>query len=276
MERGILYICPTPIGNLEDITLRTLRILEEVDLIAAEDTRHTVKLLNHFDIKKPLTSYHEHNIKEKGLELIEKLNMGQSIALVSDAGMPGISDPGQELIRDAIDEGIDVIALPGATASITALVISGLSTNKFIFEGFLSTKKKDRIKELESIRNYDKTTIVYEAPHRLLNLLEDMAEVLGDRRISISRELTKKYEETFRGTAAEALENFKISGVRGEFVLIVEGNLSENVDEIKEWDIIQLLKQYIDEGLTKKEAVKKVSEEYNIPKNLVYKTSINK
>ena len=276
MERGILYICPTPIGNLEDITLRTLRILEEVDLIAAEDTRHTVKLLNHFDIKKPLTSYHEHNINEKGLELIEKLNMGQSIALVSDAGMPGISDPGQELIRDAIDEGIDVIALPGATASITALVISGLSTNKFIFEGFLSTKKKDRIKELESIRNYDKTTIVYEAPHRLLNLLEDMAEVLGDRRISISRELTKKYEETFRGTAAEALENFKISGVRGEFVLIVEGNLSENVDEIKEWDIIQLLKQYIDEGLTKKEAVKKVSEEYNIPKNLVYKTSINK
>lgn len=274
MERGILYICPTPIGNLEDITLRTLRILEEVDLIAAEDTRHTVRLLNHFDIKKPLTSYHEHNIKEKGLELIEKLNKGENIALVSDAGMPGISDPGHELIRDAIDEGIEVIVLPGATASVTALVISGLPTKKFIFEGFLSSKRKDRIKELELIKDYDKTTIIYEAPHRLLDLLEDMADVLDNRRISISRELTKKYEETFRGTAVEALEKFKISGVKGEFVLIVEGKSNDNVDEIEELDIIKLLKQYIDEGFTKKEAVRKVSEEYNIPKNLVYKMSI--
>ncbi len=275
MERGILYICPTPIGNLEDITLRTLRTLEEVDLIAAEDTRHTVRLLNHFDIKKPLTSYHEHNIKEKGLELIEKLNKGENIALVSDAGMPGISDPGHELIRDAIDEGIEVIVLPGATASITALVISGLPTKKFIFEGFLSSKRKDRIKELEVIKDYDKTTIIYEAPHRVLDLLEDMADVLDNRRISISRELTKKYEETFRGTAVEALEKFKISGVRGEFVLIVEGKSNDNVDEIEELDIIKLLKQYIDEGFTKKEAVRKVSEEYNVPKNLVYKMSIN-
>lgn len=274
MERGILYICPTPIGNLEDITLRTLRTLEEVDLIAAEDTRHTVRLLNHFDIKKPLTSYHEHNIKEKGLELIEKLNKGENIALVSDAGMPGISDPGHELIRDAIDEGIEVIVLPGATASVTALVISGLPTKKFIFEGFLSSKRKDRIKELELIKDYDKTTIIYEAPHRLLDLLEDMADVLDNRRISISRELTKKYEETFRGTAVEALEKFKISGVKGEFVLIVEGKSNDNVDEIEELDIIKLLKQYIDEGFTKKEAVRKVSEEYNIPKNLVYKMSI--
>lgn len=274
MERGILYICPTPIGNLEDITLRTLRTLEEVDLIAAEDTRHTVRLLNHFDIKKPLTSYHEHNIKEKGLELIEKLNKGENIALVSDAGMPGISDPGHELIRDAIDEGIEVIVLPGATASVTALVISGLPTKKFIFEGFLSSKRKDRIKELELIKDYDKTTIIYEAPHRVLDLLEDMADVLDNRRISISRELTKKYEETFRGTAVEALEKFKISGVKGEFVLIVEGKSNDNVDEIEELDIIKLLKQYIDEGFTKKEAVRKVSEEYNIPKNLVYKMSI--
>jgi 16S rRNA (cytidine1402-2'-O)-methyltransferase len=227
MERGVLYICPTPIGNLEDITLRTIRILGEVDLVAAEDTRHTIKLLNHYDIKKPLTSYHEHNIKEKGTELIEKLSSGQNIALVSDAGMPGISDPGQELIRQAIDEGIEVIALPGATASITALVISGLSTEKFIFEGFLSSKKGERKKELAKIKEYTKTTIIYEAPHRLMNLLEDMEDILGDRQISISRELTKKYEETFRGTAPQALEKFKDSGVKGEFVIIVDGNHEE-------------------------------------------------
>ncbi|MDU5081332.1 16S rRNA (cytidine(1402)-2'-O)-methyltransferase [uncultured Tissierella sp.] len=272
MERGVLYICPTPIGNLEDITLRTIRILGEVDLVAAEDTRHTIKLLNHYDIKKPLTSYHEHNIKEKGTELIEKLSSGQNIALVSDAGMPGISDPGQELIRQAIDEGIEVIALPGATASITALVISGLSTEKFIFEGFLSSKKGERKKELAKIKEYTKTTIIYEAPHRLMNLLEDMEDILGDRQISISRELTKKYEETFRGTAPQALEKFKDSGVKGEFVIIVDGNHEEK--EVQEIDIGLLLEKYIDEGLTKKEAVKKVSEEYNVPKNLVYKESI--
>lgn len=273
MERGILYICPTPIGNLEDITLRTIRILGEVDLIAAEDTRHTIKLLNHYDIKKPLTSYHEHNIKEKGIELIEKLNEGKSIALVSDAGMPGISDPGQELIRQAIDEGIDVIALPGATASITALVISGLPTDKFIFEGFLSSKKGERKKELDKIKEYRKTTIIYEAPHRLINLLEDMVEILEDRKISISRELTKKYEETFRGTAAEALEKFTATGIKGEFVIIVDGNHEEK--EIEEIDIGQLLEKYISEGFTKKEAVKKVSEETGIAKNLVYKISID-
>lgn len=252
MNRGILYICPTPIGNLEDITLRTLRILEEVDLIAAEDTRHTVKLLNHFDIKKPLTSYHDHNIKEKGVELIERLNNGESIALVSDAGMPGISDPGQELIRDAIEEGVEVIGLPGATASITALVISGLSTEKFIFEGFLSSKKKARLEELGKIKDYDKTTIIYEAPHRLLSLLEDMKELLGDRKISISRELTKKYEETFRGTPAEALEKFKNSGVRGEFVIVIEGKPEEEEIPLEEIDIRELIQQYLDQGYRKK------------------------
>lgn len=273
MEKGILYICPTPIGNLEDMTLRTIRILREVDLIAAEDTRHSIRLLNHFDIKKPLTSYHEHNIREKGVELIEKLNSGQNIALVSDAGMPGISDPGQELIRQAIEEDIEVIALPGATASITALVISGLSTDKFIFEGFLSSKKRERIKELEIIKEYRKTTIVYESPHRLMNLLEDMVNILEDRKISISRELTKKYEETFRGTAANALEKFKESGVKGEFVIVIEGNHEEKI--IEEIDIEELLKRYIEEGMTKKEAVKRVSEETGVAKNLVYKMSID-
>ncbi len=272
MEKGILYICPTPIGNLEDITLRTIRVLGEVDLIAAEDTRHTIKLLNHYDIKKPLTSYHDHNIKEKGIELIEKLNLGQSIALVSDAGMPGISDPGEVLIRQAIDEGIEVICLPGATASITALVISGLSTEKFTFQGFLSSKKKDRIKELEEIKNYKKTTIIYEAPHRLMNLLEDMVHILGERQIAVSRELTKKYEETFRGTPKEALEKFQLTGVKGEFVIVIEGNQEEADRE--EIDIGLLLKKYLDDGFTKKEAIKKVSEEHNIPKNAVYKESL--
>lgn len=272
MEKGILYICPTPIGNLEDITLRTLRVLKEVDLIAAEDTRHSIRLLNHFDIKKPLTSYHEHNIREKGKELVYKMNMGESIALISDAGMPGISDPGQELIKEAIEEGIEVIALPGATASITALVISGLSTDKFIFEGFLSSKRKDRKNELMNIRDNKKTTIVYESPHRLLPLLEDMAYILETRKISISRELTKKYEETFRGTSAEALEKFKSDGVKGEFVIIVQGSSEEEI--VEDIDIDEKLREYIDLGLSKKEAIKKVSQEYGIPKNIVYKESL--
>lgn len=272
MERGKLYICPTPIGNLEDISFRTIRTLEEADLIAAEDTRHTIKLLNHYDIKKPLTSYHEHNIKEKGMELIEKLNNGTNIALVSDAGMPGISDPGEALIGAAIDEGIEVIVLPGATASITALVGSGLPTDKFIFEGFLSPKKNERVKELKRIKEYKYTTIIYEAPHRLLNLLEDMLDALGERKISISRELTKKYEETFRGTIDEALDYFRTSGVRGEFVLILEGNQEEEIEE--EVDIEFLLRKFIEEGMTKKEAVKKIAHEYGVAKNEVYRISV--
>lgn len=272
MEKGILYICPTPIGNLEDISLRTIRILGEVDLIAAEDTRHSIKLLNHFDIKKPLTSYHEHNIREKGLELINKLNNGQNIALISDAGMPGISDPGQELIREAIAENIGVTALPGATASITALVVSGLLTDRFTFYGFLSPKRKERRRELEDIGKSPYTNIIYESPHRLTGLLEDISYVLKDRRLSISRELTKKYEENFRGRAEEALEKFKESGIRGEFVIVIEGNLE--VEDIEEIDIIEKLKELLEEGLSKKEAVKKVSQEYGIPKNLVYSESL--
>ena len=272
MEKGKLYICPTPIGNLEDITLRTIRILGEVDLIAAEDTRHSIKLLNHLEIKNPLTSYHEHNMREKGIELINKLNKGINIALISDAGMPGISDPGQELIREAIEENIEVVALPGPTAAITALVISGLSTDKFIFNGFLSSKKKERRQELEEMKNNRSTTIIYESPHRLIDLLNDISSILGRRKLSISRELTKKYEETFRGTADEALEKFKESGVRGEFVIIVEGDFSER--EIEEIDIIEKLEELLEKGFTKKEAIKKVSQEYGIPKNQVYSKSL--
>ncbi len=270
--KGTLYICPTPIGNLEDITLRTLRVLEEVDLIAAEDTRHTIKLLNHYKIQKPLTSYHDHNIREKGPELIRKLEEGTNIGLVSDAGMPGISDPGQDLIKEALINGIEVIGLPGPSASITALVISGLSTDQFIFFGFLSSKKKERLSQLEDIKAYDKTTIVYEAPHRLLGLLEDMDKVLGPRQISVSRELTKKFEETFRGTPIQALEKFQVQGVKGEFVIVIEG-AKEDLDE--EIDIKEALLRYLEDNYTKKEAVKLVAEKYGLGKNEVYKASLD-
>lgn len=274
MEKGSLYICPTPIGNLEDITLRTLRILKEVDLIAAEDTRHTIKLLNHYEIKNPLISYHEHNKREKGNKLIGKLENGLNIALVTDAGTPGISDPGEDIISLAIDEGIDVVALPGATASITALVISGLPTDKFVFEGFLPSKKNDRIKELERLKTETRTIILYESPYRVVNLLEDMKKVFGNRKISISRELTKIYEETFRGTIDEGLNKFMEEKPRGEFILIVDGGDLIETDPYENISIKEHLKSYIDDGLTKKDAVKKVADLRDIPKNLVYKESI--
>lgn len=272
MDKGKLYICPTPIGNLEDITLRTLNTLKEVDLIAAEDTRHTIKLLNHYKIKKPLTSYHEHNIREKGIELIDKLIKGLNIGLVSDAGMPGISDPGQDLIRLAIDEDIQVVVLPGPTASIAALVASGLSTDKFVFEGFLSSKKKDRLKELQSLKDEKRTIIIYESPHRLLDSLKNMLDILGNRNIAIVRELTKMFEEVFRGSIEESLEKFSSQKIKGEFVLILEGNMEEDVEVYI--DIEEELLNYIKQGLSKKESVKRVSEEFNVAKNQVYQKSL--
>ncbi len=272
MDKGKLYICPTPIGNLEDITLRTLNTLKEVDLIAAEDTRHTIKLLNHYKIKKPLTSYHEHNIREKGIELIDKLIKGLNIGLVSDAGMPGISDPGQDLIRLAIDEDIQVVVLPGPTASIAALVASGLSTDKFVFEGFLSSKKKDRLKELQALKDEKRTIIIYESPHRLLDSLKNMLDILGNRNIAIVRELTKMFEEVFRGSIEESLEKFSSQKIKGEFVLILEGNMEEDVEVYI--DIEEELLKYIKQGLSKKESVKRVSEEFNVAKNQVYQKSL--
>lgn len=272
METGKLYICPTPIGNLEDITLRTLRILKEVDVIAAEDTRHTIKLLNHYEIKKPLTSYHEHNIKEKGIELIQRLKKGKNIALVSDAGMPGISDPGQELIGLAIEEDIEIIILPGPTASIAALVVSGLNTDKFVFEGFLSSRKKLRIDQLNSLKDEKRTMIIYESPHRVLDTLDNMLGTLGNRKIAIIRELTKIYEEIFRGTIEEGIKKFSSVKIKGEFCLIIEGNQEEDVELYI--DIEKELRKYIDQGLSKKESVKKVVEEFNLPKNKVYQKSL--
>ncbi|MCF6459448.1 16S rRNA (cytidine(1402)-2'-O)-methyltransferase [Clostridium sp. Cult3] len=275
MSEGILYICPTPIGNLEDITLRTLRALKEVDLIAAEDTRRTIKLLNHYEIKKPLISYHEHNKVEKGKILIEKLKEGVNIALVTDAGMPGISDPGEDMIRLAIENQIEPVVLPGATASITALVLSGLPTKKFVFEGFLPSKKKDRREELERLKTEERTIILYEAPHRLLALLKDMEAILGDRQLAIGRELTKIYEEVFRGSISDALRKFQEEKPRGEFVLVIKGAEISKEDPYQNISIREHLIMYMEEGLTKRDAVKKVADVRDIPKNLVYKESID-
>lgn len=273
MAKGKLYICPTPIGNLEDITIRTLRVLEEVDLIAAEDTRHSLKLLNHYDIKKPLTSYHEHNEREKGRELIEKLLQGTNIAQISDAGMPGISDPGETLIKLAIEEKIEVIALPGPTALITALVASGLDTRRFTFEGFLSSKKRDRLDRLKDLQANENTLIIYESPHRLKDSLKDILEIFGNRNIAVIRELTKVYEEIFRGDLVSSIERFERDAPRGEFVLVIEGKteISANV----EIDIEAELLKYIEEGYTKKASVKIVTEKHGLQKNKVYKKSLD-
>lgn len=274
-NKGTLFVCPTPIGNLEDITLRTIKVFKKVDIIAAEDTRHTIKLLNHYEIKKTLTSYHEHNKCEKGPVIVEKLINGQNVALVSDAGMPGISDPGEDLIGLAIAKDIKVVALPGATASITALVLSGFPTEKFVFEGFLPSKRKERISELKRLSTESRTMIFYESPHRLLYFLKDMKDVFGNRNISISRELTKIYEETFRGTIKEGIEAFE-DNRRGEFVIIVEGReVEEEVNSFTELSILEHIRAYMEEGLTKKDAVKVVASDRNLPKNVVYKESIN-
>lgn len=273
---GVLYLCATPIGNLEDLTLRCIRIIKEVDLIAAEDTRQTVKLLNHLEVKKPLVSYHEHNKAEKGRELVKRLLEGKSIALVSDAGMPAISDPGEDLVRLCIEQHIDVIAIPGATASLTALVVSGLPTRRFCFEGFLSTVKKERRERLAVLSKEPRTIILYEAPHRLKNTLEDIRESFGERRISVSRELTKKFEETKRGSIGEVIEFFRERDIKGEFVLVIEGiNEKELVDiEAKKWDNITVeehIKLYLRQGLDKKEAIMKVALDRKLPKKEIYK-----
>ena len=270
---GKLYICPTPIGNLEDITYRTLRILNEVDLIAAEDTRHSLQLLNHFDISKPLTSYHEHNKDSKGGYLITKLLEGENIALISDAGMPGISDPGQDIIAEAIENNIEIEVLPGATAFVTALVGSGMDTHKFVFEGFLDRDKKLRRKRLEEIKNEKRTIIFYESPHRLKETLKDMLKYLGNRKITVNRELTKKYQEIIRDDIETVIEIFNNREVKGEFVLIVEG-FSGEVEEIGKYDDLnerEYVIQLIEEGINKKDAIKIVCKDRKLKKDIVYK-----
>lgn len=270
---GKLYICPTPIGNLEDMTYRTIRILNEVDLIAAEDTRHSIKLLNYFEISKPLTSYHEHNKDSKGGYLINKLLEGENIALISDAGMPGISDPGEDIIKQAIEHNIDIEVLPGATASITALVGSGLETAKFAFEGFLDRDKKVRRNQLEELKEERRTIIFYESPHRLKDTLKDMLKVLGNRRIAVNREITKKYQEIIREDIETVINIFNEKEVKGEFVLIVEGFKGEKTVQNSYEDLTE--REYVitlmENGMDKKDAIKTVCKDRKLKKDVVYK-----
>ena len=270
---GKLYICPTPIGNLEDMTYRTVRILNEVDLIAAEDTRHSIKLLNHFEISKPLTSYHEHNKDSKGGYLINKLLDGENIALISDAGMPGISDPGEDIIKQAIEHNIEIEVLPGATASITALVGSGLETAKFAFEGFLDRDKKIRRNQLEELKEERRTIIFYESPHRLKDTLKDMLKILGNRKIAVNREITKKYQEIIREDIETVINVFNEKEVKGEFVLIVEGfkgekTVQNSYDDLNEREYVLAL---MESGMDKKDAIKTVCKDRKLKKDVVYK-----
>ena len=267
---GKLYIVATPIGNLEDITLRALRVLKEVDLIAAEDTRQTLKLLNHYEINKPLISYHRHNEETKSEILIEKLRNGENIALVSDAGTPGICDPGEEVIKKAIEDNIEVIPIPGACAMINALIVSGISTKEFEFLGFLPLYKKLRRQKLKEIENSSKTIIIYEAPHKMKTTLGDLKEILKDRKIVLARELTKIHEEFIRKSIDELLS--EIDTIKGEMILIIEGNKIDT-EECKNFDEISLedhYKLYEEKGLNKKEIIKQIAKDRNVNKNEIY------
>lgn len=272
---GKLYLCATPIGNLEDITYRVLRTLREVDLIAAEDTRNSIKLLNHFEIKTPMTSYHEYNKIEKAYQLVDKLREGKNIALITDAGTPGISDPGEELVRICREEGIEVTSLPGPAACITALTMSGLPTRRFAFEAFLPREKKERAAVLEQLRDETRTMIFYEAPHHLGKTLEELYEALGSRKISICRELTKRYEEVMSISIEEALVYYKENEPRGEYVLVVQGKSFEELQKEKQqsWESLSLAEHmavYEEQGIDRKEAMKLVAKDRGISKREVY------
>lgn len=272
---GTLTLCATPIGNLEDITYRVVRTLQEVDFIAAEDTRHTRKLLNHFDIRTRLISYHEHNKMEKGKELIELLKQGKNLALVTDAGTPGISDPGEEIVRQAIEAGITVTSAPGAVAGITALILSGQSTRRFIFEGFLPIDKKERKALLESLKTETRTTILYEAPHRLNKTLELLYEALGERSITITKELTKKFEFVHKTILSEAITYFKEIEPKGEFVLVLAGKDIKSLqeEEQKTWEEMSISEHmaiYTDKGIDEKTAMKQVAKDRGVSKRDIY------
>lgn len=272
---GKLYLCATPIGNLEDITYRVLRTLKEVDLIAAEDTRNSIKLLNHFEIKTPMTSYHEYNKIEKAYQLIDKLREGKNIALITDAGTPGISDPGEELVRICYEEGMEVTSLPGPAACITALTMSGLPTRRFAFEAFLPRDKKERADVLKQLANETRTMIIYEAPHHLVKTLEELYDTLGNRNIAICRELTKRYEEKMLMTLSESLDYYTEKEPRGEYVLILEGKTFEEIrkEEQKNWESMSLeehMAVYEQQGILRKEAMKLVAKDRGISRRDVY------
>lgn len=279
---GKLYLCATPIGNLDDITLRVLNTLKEVDLIAAEDTRHSIKLLNHFDIKTPMTSYHEYNKIDKARYLVTQLQQGVNIALVTDAGTPGISDPGEELVKQCYEAGIEVTSLPGPAACVTALTMSGLATRRFCFEAFLPVDKKERQWVLEELRRETRTIIVYEAPHHLIRTLKELSDVLGEkRRITICRELTKRYEEAYRATFEDALERFEAEEPKGECVIVIEGRSvgdiqREQQDSWEEMTLEQHMELYLNQGNDRKEAMKLVAKDRGISKRDVYQALLEK
>lgn len=270
---GKLYLVATPIGNLEDITLRALKVLKEVDLIAAEDTRHSLKLLNHFNISKPLISYHRHNEDVKTDILLKELKIGKNIALISDAGTPGISDPGEEIIRKCIEEGIKIVPIPGACAMVNALICSGIDTKEFTFLGFLPLNKKNRKIKLEEIKNSNKTIILYEAPHKISSTMKDLSEILKNRQIVLARELTKIHEEFIRGTAEELSKI--VEDIKGELVLIIEKNNEEKENHIFETlTLEEHYDLYEKQGYTKKEIIKKIAKDRNVNKNEIYKEFI--
>lgn len=278
---GKLYLCATPIGNLEDITYRVIRTLKEVDLIAAEDTRHSIKLLNHFEIKTPMTSYHEFNKITKAKVLIEKLQEGVNIALITDAGTPGISDPGEELVRQAYEANIEVTSLPGASACITALTLSGLGTRRFSFEAFLPSDKKEKQLILNQLKTETRTIILYEAPHRLVKTLRELYDALENRKITVIRELTKKYETVLCTTLSGAIEHFEQEDPKGEFVLVLEGRAFEEIKKAEEdnWlamPLEQHMTIYMEQGLSKKEAMKVVAADRGLSKREIYSQLLEK
>lgn len=277
---GVLYLCATPIGNLEDMTFRCVRVLKEADLIAAEDTRNSIKLLNHFEIRTPMTSYHEYNKIEKGHKLVEKLLAGKNIALITDAGTPGISDPGEELVKMCHEAGITVTAVPGPAACVTALTISGLPTRRFAFEAFLPTDKKELKRVLDEIKVETRTIVMYEAPHRLLRTLNLLLETMGNRRISVCRELTKRHETVFATTIEEAILYYEAQEPKGECVLVIEGKNPEDIrkEEKARWEELSIeehMELYLSKGMDKKEAMKQVAKDRGISKRDVYQALIS-
>lgn len=270
----MLYICPTPIGNLEDITIRVLNVLKEVDYIACEDTRHTIKLLNHYEIKNKLISIHEHNEFNKKARIIEDLKSGMNVALVSDAGTPGIQDPGKLLIQDCIENQVEFTVLPGACALITAGIGSGLLEESFAFLGFLPRKSKERKSILEKYAKLPTELILYESPHRIIELVEDIKEVLGNRKISLAKEISKRYETHFRMTAEELLIFLNQDKIKGELVVIIQGEHNLIEEEISDKKIIEIINQKLSEGMSKKDAIKIIAKEYKLPKNRIYDISL--
>lgn len=272
---GKLYLCATPIGNLEDITYRVLKTLREVDLIGAEDTRHSIHLMNHFEIKTPMTSYHEYNKVEKAKILVEQMKEGKNIAIITDAGTPGISDPGEEIVRQCYEAGIEVTSIPGPAACITALTMSGLNTRRFAFEAFLPTEKKERQRILEELKNETRTIVLYEAPHHLIRTLNELQKILGDREMTLCKELTKIYERAEKSTIEKLIEKYEETEIKGEYVLVIQGRSFEEIKKEEQEVYLQIsieehMQKYLSRGMDRKEAMKQVAKDRGISKREVY------